>query len=590
MPNTTGQSKPQAYTPEGEGRVNLVSGGSQNPVTATSYNLFSLPTGLTFGSGDSDAFQYDNNTGRMTQYKANINGQSAYGTMTWNPNGSLYSVALTDPINLADVGTCQHTYDDLARVSQVNCVNGNWGQNFTYDPFGNIRKQQFGGYGNGTFLPTYDQTSNRYQLMADGFTPTYDTNGNLLTYTTGHSYSWDAEGSLYQLDAGTAMVYDALGRRMEQPNGSVILYGPAGSKLAVMGNAVLLGNQAVQAAFIPLPGGATAVYTASGLSRYRHPDWLGTARFASKPDRTVYYDGPYSPYGESYGETGTTDRNFTGQNQDLTPNGDLYDFLYREFHAPHGRWISPDPAGRAAASPGNPQSWNRYAYVNGDPLRRKDLKGLCMQWFSPQTGAQGDCTNAGLMAYGLNSDVFDSWTNAPGNGLGNQGAIFDVDIAGRDQQRYGKNMAFMFWTGVVQWAANNFANGNTGLAQTYAEDVAYLSGGAVDPNSVHMIGGLLGWNEAAQKMGQEVFIELSPGTPGVLGPAGTPGPPPSTGDQVSATPVGGPTSMTAPMALPFAPDPTYVKGYCPTGYHWQPYPFNPAAGACYLSGPLQPMP
>jgi hypothetical protein len=41
-------------------------------------------------------------------------------------------------------GTCQHTYDDLARVSQVNCVNGNWGQNFTYDAFGNIKKSQFG--------------------------------------------------------------------------------------------------------------------------------------------------------------------------------------------------------------------------------------------------------------------------------------------------------------------------------------------------------------------------------------------------------------------------------------------------------------
>ncbi len=58
------------------------------------------------------------------------------------------------------------------------------------------------------------------------------------------------------------------------------------------------------------------------------------------------YDGPYSPYGESYGESGTTDRNFTGQNQDLTPNGDQYDLLYREYHAAHGRWISPDPDGQ----------------------------------------------------------------------------------------------------------------------------------------------------------------------------------------------------------------------------------------------------
>jgi hypothetical protein len=78
---------------------------------------------VNFGSGDYDSFTYDPNTGRMTQYMATITGSSAYGTMTWNANGSLYSVALTDPFNSADTGTCQHTYDDLARVSQVNCVN-----------------------------------------------------------------------------------------------------------------------------------------------------------------------------------------------------------------------------------------------------------------------------------------------------------------------------------------------------------------------------------------------------------------------------------------------------------------------------------
>jgi hypothetical protein len=73
------------YTPDGEGRAATVSATSgQNPVTSTSYNLFSRPTGVTFGSADSDAFTFDANTGRMTQYKATINGSSAYGTLTVN--------------------------------------------------------------------------------------------------------------------------------------------------------------------------------------------------------------------------------------------------------------------------------------------------------------------------------------------------------------------------------------------------------------------------------------------------------------------------------------------------------------------------
>jgi hypothetical protein len=41
-----------------------------------------------------------------------------------------------------------------------------------------------------------------------------------------------------------------------------------------------------------------------------------------------------------------------------------------------GRWIQPDPAGLAAANPGNPQTWNRYAYVANNPAGAVDPLGL----------------------------------------------------------------------------------------------------------------------------------------------------------------------------------------------------------------------
>ncbi|PYV00498.1 MAG: hypothetical protein DMG26_15235, partial [Acidobacteria bacterium] len=68
-----------------------------------------------------------------------------------------------------------------------------------------------------------------------------------------------------------------------------IVYGPDGSKLALMN------GQTLSKAFVPLAGGTTAVYNASGLAYYRHPDWLGSSRFASTPSRTKYYDGAYAP-------------------------------------------------------------------------------------------------------------------------------------------------------------------------------------------------------------------------------------------------------------------------------------------------------
>ena len=139
----------------------------------------------------------------------------------------------------------------------------------------------------------------------------------------------------------------------------------------------LMNGQTLQNAFVPLPGGGAAVYTASGLSYYRHSDWLGSSRLASTPTRTVYSTTAYAPFGEPYAQSGTADLSFTGQNQDTVSGS--YDFLAREY-ATQGRWPSPDPAGLDAADPSKPQSLNRYAYVLNNPLAFIDPFGLNTCW------------------------------------------------------------------------------------------------------------------------------------------------------------------------------------------------------------------
>ncbi len=87
------------------------------------------------------------------------------------------------------------------------------------------------------------------------------------------------------------------------------------------------------------------------------------------------HDGMYAPYGEVYSEAGLTSlRNFTGQEANLAL--DLYDFSAREYHPIQGRWIQPDPAGLGAVDYTNPQSWNRYGYVLGNPLANVDPSGM----------------------------------------------------------------------------------------------------------------------------------------------------------------------------------------------------------------------
>lgn len=187
---------------------------------------------------------------------------------------------------------------------------------------------------------------------------------------TAHTYAWDANGRPVTIDSVT-LTYDALGRMVEQDKSGVfseISYAPSGSKLAIMN------GQSLTRAFVPLSGGSVAVYNSSGVAYYRHPDWLGSSRFASTPARAMYSDGAYAPFGENYAQTGSTDLSFTGMNQDTVSN--LFDFSAREYNGIHGRWPSPDPLGLGAAALQAPQSLNRYAYVLNNPMTNTDPTGL----------------------------------------------------------------------------------------------------------------------------------------------------------------------------------------------------------------------
>jgi len=364
------------YNPDGEGRVLSVSDSGISLVSSTTYNDYGQPwqpLQVNLGSGDSDKFTFDSSTGRVNQYQAKIGASSATGALTWNANGSLNQLQIADTYNSGNNQTCAYNHDEFGRISKVDCGSGKWGQTFGYDAFGNITKTAFSGQAT-SFWPGYTASTNQFSCTGC----TYDYNGN-LTFDGYNNYAWDADGKLSQFQRGTASVYDALGRRVEETNTSgtsEILYGTDGGKFALMSGTT------VQKAFIPLPGGATAVYSGSTLGWYRHADWLGTSRIASLPtgSQRVYYDGAasYSPFGEGPTETGNTDHDFTGQNQDVVPNL-FYDFPAREYHPGEGRWMSPDPAGLSAVDPTDPQTWNRYAYVRNSPLALVDPLGLVQE-------------------------------------------------------------------------------------------------------------------------------------------------------------------------------------------------------------------
>jgi len=374
------------YTPDPEGRPYAVFAMTgQNPVTSTLYNTAGQTTSVTYTSGDVDTFSFDSNTGRQNGYQFKMGSLFDIGTLTWNPNGSLWKLAITDQINSANTQNCTYLYDDLGRIGlppgstgkSVDCGATKWQQNFSFDAFGNITKAVPTGGTGLSFSPTYNTTTNRYQTLP-GFTPVYDGNGNLKADGS-HTYSWDAVNNPVQLD-GVGVTYDALGRMVEI-NATTYrtqwVYSPTGEKVELM-----LNGQTFAGGWIPLPGGGKRLYHISNgtVDGYTRPDWLGSARLVTSDTQTLISDVAYAPYGEDYASPSPY-LQFTsgslGENTVSASGGQgLYDFDFRKYSPAQGRWISPDPAGLGAIDPADPQSWNRYAYVGNVPTGAVDPLGL----------------------------------------------------------------------------------------------------------------------------------------------------------------------------------------------------------------------
>jgi RHS repeat-associated protein len=391
---------------------------------------------VSLGSGDSDIYSIDQNTGRTKGYQFAVGSTPKYvtGTLGWNANGTLGSLGITDAFNSLDTQNCSYTYDDIARLASVDCGASTWQQSFSYDVFGNVKKNVPAGGTGISWLPNYNGNN---QYLGGG--TSYDNDGN-LTADTFNTYTWDSDGDATGVNAIT-LTYDAFDRVVEENNAGAIkeiLYSPIG-KLAIMN------QQSASNIFISLPGGEQATYTGSTI-RFRHSDWLGSARFESNMSQKEYGDVAYAPFGEPYVIKDTPYLAFTGQNQD-TVSG-TYDFLYREYNPTQGRWISPDPVGSSAVDPSSPQSWNRYTYVVNNPLRGIDPLGQECVWDDGSFDSEHDSSSGGVTQCG---DLGGTWVELGQDGNWSSqpdewnqtlvasiqaGNVSEVDIRGLDGLTY----------------------------------------------------------------------------------------------------------------------------------------------------------
>ncbi len=148
-------------------------------------------------------------------------------------------------------------------------------------------------------------------------------------------------------------------------------------------------------------GQAVAFWSATdGNIHFEHQDWLGTDRMRTDLNGSASTVASFSslPFGEP-NATGGADLNsahFTGLDQDGSFSASslgLHHATFREYNSTLGRWMSPDPySGSYDLS--NPQSLNRYSYVQNNPLESIDPSGemkasYCIEYDS------GACPNGG---------------------------------------------------------------------------------------------------------------------------------------------------------------------------------------------------
>jgi hypothetical protein len=320
-----------SYGVDGEGRPYSAAQGTTNIVTSVTYDSASNPLTVTFGNSDTDTYQWDAASQNMKQYQFKIGtaGTTDTGVLTWNPNGTLQTWAITDNLSgSSDTQTCNTAHDDLVRITSFNCGSV-WNESYSYSPdyAGNVSKT-----GNLNFVPGYTASTNH--MLAPY---TYDTNGNLLhDATTNVDYTWDAYGTPLSV-TGSTLVNDAGGRLVEKVTGSTHSY-IVNSPVGMIGTASSLTS--ASNLVIPLPGISALQLVAANQPVILHRDFMDSTRLKINFNSRAYNESyAYGPMGEVYrGTPGASQFEGTLRNTVSSATDDYGEVRYE---SQQGRTISP---------------------------------------------------------------------------------------------------------------------------------------------------------------------------------------------------------------------------------------------------------
>jgi len=285
---------------------------------------------------------------------------------------------------IGDAGrSVAYTYDPLGRLLTAKTAGSTqypaWGLSWTYDRYGNRSAQTVTAGSGYTSSLTINPVNN--QITSPAFT--YDTSGNVIAVPAPMSagYTYDGE------ECNTGYT----------GSGSIATYTCDGNNLRV--EKVVTGTNAVTTVSVRSGGQVIAEYDngaavtsptreylyashllaivtgstggTGGTIVYQHRDHLSPRLFTDVNGNVTCQQGTYA-FGESwYTCSASGGMVFTTYERDAESGND-YALARSYANSDGGRFLSPDPL---EGTVGDPQSWNRYAYVENDPVNLSDPSG-----------------------------------------------------------------------------------------------------------------------------------------------------------------------------------------------------------------------
>jgi RHS repeat-associated protein len=342
-----------SYYPPGllAGLTHSISGGASYS-RSNQYNNLLQPTVLS-------ASRTSSPTATLMSYSY------SYGTSGHN-NGDIS--AIQDNVNAG--WNQQFSYDNLNRLataSNPDSTHGTgWTQSFTYDPWANLLSESQTGSVSG-YSPSATETNNQLSSIS------YDGAGRMTGDGT-NTYTYDAEGRILTANANS-YVYDGMGNRVKTTiSGTVTLYWPGVTGGVIDESDSTASTMAKQVAF-----GGSLVWRQSahgGASVFLFQDHLGSTKVTADGSGTLKDNVSYYPYGGRISYSSASSDNhygFTGDQED--PDSDYS--IFRNLNTVWGRFNRPDPY-LGSYDPTDPQSLNRYSYVENMPIVATDSTGLLL--------------------------------------------------------------------------------------------------------------------------------------------------------------------------------------------------------------------